>query len=56
MNLSGVKPLLEFVYVKEEGSEKGKDILDHDPIIGFLQLGQSGKFLLVSEPSVLNNQ
>ena len=52
MNLSEVKPLLEFVYVKEDGS----DILDHDPIIGFLQLGQSGKFLLVSEPSVLNNQ
>ena len=56
MNLSEVKPLLEFVYVKEEGSGKGKDILDHDPIIGFLQLGQSGKFLLVSEPAVLNNQ
>ena len=56
MNLSGVKPLLEFVYVKEEGSEKGKHILDHDPIVGFLQLGQSGKFLLVREPAVLNNQ
>ena len=28
MNLSEVKPFLEFVYVKQEGSEE-KDILDH---------------------------
>ena len=49
MNLLEVKPLLEFVYVKQEGSEE-KDILDHDPIIGFLQLGKTlsvGKFWLV---------
>ena len=51
MNLSEVKPLLEFVYVKQEGSEE-KDILDHDPIIGFLQLGKTlsiGKFWLVRQ-------
>ena len=48
MNLSEVKPLLEFVYVKEDGS----DILDHDPITGFLQLGKTpsiGKFWLVRQ-------
>ena len=52
MKLWAVEPLSEFVYVKEEGSEKGKDILDHDPIIGFLQLGKTpstGKFLVVGE-------
>ena len=51
MNLSEVKPLLEFVYVKQEGNEE-KDILDHDPIIGFLQLGKTpstGKFWLVRQ-------
>ena len=51
MNLSEVKPLLEFVYVKQEGSEE-KDILDHDPITGFLQLGKTpsiGKFWLVRQ-------
>ena len=51
MNLLEVKPLLEFVYVKQEGSEE-KDILDHDPIIGFLQLGKTlsvGKFWLVRQ-------
>ena len=41
MKLSKVKPLSEFNYVKEEGSERGKDILDHDPIIGVLQLGKT---------------
>jgi len=49
MKLSKVKPLSGFNFVKEEGSEKGKDILDHDPIIGFLQLGKTpstGKFWL----------
>ena len=46
MKLSKVKPLSEFNYVKEEGSERGKDILDHDPIIGVLQLGKT--------PSVFN--
>ena len=93
MKLSKVKPLSEFNYMKEEGSqgslngtrrvvgfawgsdficvlvrlilyisfyflyitnisgisEKGKDILDHDPIIGFLQLRKTpstGKFWL----------
>ena len=49
MKLSKVKPLSEFKYVKEEGSERGKDILDHDPIIGVLQLGKTpstGKFWL----------
>ena len=52
MKLWAVEPLSEFVYVKEEGSEKGKDILDHDPIVGFLQLGKTpstGKFLVVGE-------
>ena len=52
MELSGVRPLSEFVYVKEEGSEKGKDILDHDPIIGVLHFGQTpstGKVLVVGE-------
>ena len=51
MNLSEVKPLLEFVYVKQEGSEE-KDILDHDPIIGFLLLGKTpsiGKVWLVRQ-------
>ena len=48
MNLSEVTPLLEFVYVKEDGS----DILDHDPITGFLQLEKTpsiGKFWLVRQ-------
>ena len=48
MNLLEVKPLSEFGYVKEDGS----DILDHDPIIGFLQLGKTlsvGKFWLVRQ-------
>ena len=52
MKLWAVEPLSAFVYVKEEGSEKGKDILDHDPIVGFLQLGKTpstGKFLVVGE-------
>ena len=43
MELSKVRPLSEFVYVKEDG-----DILDHDPIIGVLHFGQTpstGKFL-----------
>ena len=47
MELSKVRPLSEFVYVKEEG-----DILDHDPIIGVLHFGQTpstGKFLIVGE-------
>ena len=47
MELSKVRPLSEFVYVKEEG-----DILDHDPIIGVLHFGQTpstGKFLVVGE-------
>ena len=47
MKLSEVQPLLEFVYVKEEG-----DVLDHDPIIGVLQFGQTpliGKFLVEGE-------
>ena len=42
-----VQPLSEFVYVNEEG-----DILDHDPIIGVLQLRQTpstGKFWVVGE-------
>lgn len=55
MNLSGVKPLLEFVYVKEEGSERRKDILDHDPIIGVLQLGQSVSKLQPKPLEVGNN-
>ena len=49
MKLSKVKPLSEFNYVKEEGSERGKDILDHDPIIGVLHHGKTpstGKFWL----------
>ena len=49
MKLSKVKPLSEFNYVKEEGRERGKDILDHDPIIGVLHLGKTpstGKFWL----------
>ena len=41
MNLSEVKPLLGF---NLEGSEKGKDILDHDPIIGVLQLEKINSF------------
>ena len=47
--LSKVNPLSGFNFVKEEGSERGKDILDHDPIIGVLQLGKTpstGKFWL----------
>ena len=49
MKLSRVESLSEFdhEYVKQEGSEKGKDVLDHDPIIGVLQLGKApstGKF------------
>ena len=47
LKLSEVQPLSEFVYVNEEG-----DILDHDPIIGVLQLGQTpstGKFWVVGE-------
>ena len=43
MNLSEVKPLLGF---NLEGSEKGKDILDHDPIIGVLQLEKINSFNL----------
>ena len=43
MKLFEVRPLLAFVYVKEEG-----DILDHDPIIGVLQ-SSTGKFLVVGE-------
>ena len=49
MKLSKVKPLSEFNYVKEEGRERGKDILDHDPILGVLLLGKTpstGKFWL----------
>ena len=49
MKLSKVKPLSEFNYVKEEERERGKDILDHDPIIGVLHLGKTpstGKFWL----------
>ena len=49
MKLSKVKPLSEFNYVKEEGRERGKDILDHDPILGVLHLGKTpstGKFWL----------
>ena len=38
MKLSKVKPLSEFNDEEEEGSERGKDILDHDPIIAVLQL------------------
>ena len=54
MKLSEVKPLLKFVYVKEGEGENGEDIdiLDHDPIIGVLQLGKTpstGKFWLVRE-------
>ena len=50
MKLSKVKPLSEFNYVKEEGSERGKDILDHDPIIGVLQLQKSpSEFNFVKE-------
>ena len=43
MKLSKVKPLSnsKFNFVKEEGRERGKDILDHDPIIGVLQLGKT---------------
>ena len=37
MELSGVRPVSEFNFVKEDG----KDILDHDPIIGVLQFGQT---------------
>ena len=49
MKLSRVESFSEFdhEYVKQEGSEKGKDVLDHDPIIGALQLGKApltGKF------------
>ena len=47
LKLSKVQPLSEFVYVREEG-----DILDHDPIIGVLQFGQTpliGKFLVEGE-------
>ena len=47
MELSGVRPVSEFNFVKEDG----KDILDHDPIIGVLQFGQTpsaGKFWLSS--------
>ena len=49
MKLSEVKPLVKFVYVKEGEGENGEDIdiLDHDPIIGVLQLGKTpstGKF------------
>ena len=47
MKLSEVQPLSEFVYVNEAG-----DILDHDPIIGVLQFGQTlliGKFLVEGE-------
>ena len=49
MKLSRVESFSEFdhEYVKQEGSEKGKDVLDHDPIIGVLQLGKApstGKF------------
>ena len=47
LKLSEVQPLSEFVYVNEEG-----DILDHDPIIGVLQLRQTpstGKFWVVGE-------
>ena len=50
MKLSKVKPLSEFNYVKEEGSERGKDILDHDPIIGVLQLRKTpSEFNFVKE-------
>ena len=54
MKLSEVKPLLGFEYVKEGEGENGEDIdiLDHDPIIGVLQLGKTpstGKFWLVRE-------
>lgn len=47
LKLTEVQPLSEFVYVREDG-----DILDHDPIIGVLQLGQTqstGKFWVVCE-------
>ena len=52
MKLSELKPLSGFEYVKQEGSDKEKDILDHDPFIGVLQLGKTpstGKFWLVRE-------
>ena len=44
-----VKPLVKFEYVKKGGGKNGEDIdiLDHDPIIGVLQLGKppsTGKF------------
>ena len=49
MKLSRVESFLEFDHecMKQEGSEKGKDVLDHDPIIGALRLGKTpstGKF------------
>ena len=49
MKLSRVESFSEFdhEYMKQEGSEKGKDVLDHDPIIGALRLGKTpstGKF------------
>ena len=49
MKLSRAESFSEFdhEYMKQEGSERGKDVLDQDPIMGTLRLGKipsTGKF------------